>query len=245
MGVALFLGGTPVAEARRRVKAHLARGIGGRAVETGLRACLAALTAMTGDFVESRRLIADARGPVDDLGFLTGLAIVPFYEGGVERLAGDPAAAERVLRASLGPLEEFGETSTYVSIVAVLAQAVYEQGRFAEAAELTRISEEHAHLNDVHAQATWRPVRAKALAQIGKLEEAEGLAREAVAFAAESDFLNARGDALVDLAVVLEVAGRPDEGVAAVEQAIRLFDQKGNLVSAERARRQLAALSSG
>jgi DNA-binding SARP family transcriptional activator/class 3 adenylate cyclase len=241
MGIALFLGGTPVAEATRRVEAHLAHGIGGRAVATGLRACLAGLSAMSGNIVEARASIARARSVVDDLGFLTQ-TLVPFYEAVVEQLAGEPAGAERVLRSRLRPLEEAGETSTYSSIVALLAQAVYAQGRYDEAEELARISEETSHLNDVHAQATWQPVRAKVLARRGRFDEAERLARDAVAFAAESDFLNAHGDALVDLSVVLDLAGRPQEGAPAVEEAILLFEQKENAVSVARARRRLQQL---
>jgi DNA-binding SARP family transcriptional activator/tetratricopeptide (TPR) repeat protein len=243
LGIALFLGGTPVAEARRRIEAHLARGIGGRAVGTSLRACLAALKAMSGEIDAARDELAAARGVVTDLGFLTELAIVPFYGGITELLAGDAAAAERVIRPTLAPLEQTGETSTYCSLVAVLAQAVYDQGRYAEAEELSRISEQHVHLNDVHAYLTWRSVRAKALAQRGEFEEAERVAREAIAFGATSDFLNGHADALVALTVVLELAGRPREGAAALEDAIALFEEKGNIVSASRARELLGRLA--
>jgi DNA-binding SARP family transcriptional activator len=242
LGVALFLGGTPVAEASRRVEAHLARGIGGRAPATSLRACLGALKAMSAEAVAARDEIAAARAVLGDLGFLTDLAIVPFYAGISELLMGDPAAAERVLRPSLAALEEVGETSTYCSIVAVLAQAVYEQGRHEEAEELTRVSERHADLNDVHAHLAWRSVRGRTLAQRGELEEAERLVREAIAFGARGDFLNGHGEALVALGDVLELAGRPREARAALGEAIALFARKGNVVSAGQARSALERL---
>jgi hypothetical protein len=105
------------------------------------------------------------------------------------------------------------------------------------------LSEAASHLNDVFAQVTWRPARAKALARRGELERAERLARETIAFAAESDFLNAHGEALVDLAEVLEIAGRPSEGVPVLEQAIQLFELKENVVSAARARTRLERLT--
>ena len=90
----------------------------------------------------------------------------------------------------------------------------------------------------------WRQVRAKVLAHRSDREEAERLAREAVARAEETDQLNGHGDALVDLAEVLEVAGKPDEAKAALEQALALYERKGNLVMAERTRAKLAELES-
>jgi hypothetical protein len=62
-----------------------------------------------------------------------------------------------------------------------------------------------------------------------------------VAFAETSDFLLAHADALADLADVLELAGRSDEAARAIEDAIDVYERKGNLLAANRARaRQLA-----
>ena len=74
------------------------------------------------------------------------------------------------------------------------------------------------------------------LARRGKLDEAERLAHDAVNRSERSDFLNWRGDVLVDLAEVLRTAGKRDEACAAVEQAVALYDQKGNVVAAAAAR---------
>jgi hypothetical protein len=78
-------------------------------------------------------------------------------------------------------------------------------------------------------------VRAKLMARQGEPEQAETLAREAVALAAETDFLVLRGDALMDLAEVLRTAGRETDSVPFVEQALELYEQKGNVVAADRA----------
>jgi hypothetical protein len=89
----------------------------------------------------------------------------------------------------------------------------------------------------------WRRVRGKVLARRGELEEGERLAREAVALGAETDLLNGHAAALVDLADVLELAGqdaRPE-----LERALALYEQKGNLVMAERTRSRLAPTRSG
>jgi DNA-binding SARP family transcriptional activator/class 3 adenylate cyclase/tetratricopeptide (TPR) repeat protein len=241
LGVGLYMGSIPAPEAERRVKRHLDEQRASRTVEALLLGCLAPLEAMQGRISEARALLERARSVVDDLAYLSQLAVVPFHAGVTEQLAENPVAAERVLRAALEPLEEVGETSTYSSIVAVLARAVSDQGRYEEAEELTHVSERAARINDIHAQATWRPVRARSLAQRGLLEQAERLAEEAIAFAAESDFLNAHGDALLDFAEILDLAGRPAEARSAVETAVGLYERKGNVVSAARAKRILAA----
>jgi hypothetical protein len=49
--------------------------------------------------------------------------------------------------------------------------------------------------------------------------------------------LNVKGRVLSDLGEVLLLAARADEASRIVAEAVRLFDQKGNLPSAERARR--------
>ena len=84
-------------------------------------------------------------------------------------------------------------------------------------------------------------MRGKVLARRGELQEGERLAREAVALADETDMLNAHADALIDLAEVLALAGQG--GRAELDQAFALYERKGNLVMAERARSRLAELT--
>jgi hypothetical protein len=69
----------------------------------------------------------------------------------------------------------------------------------------------------------------------GDLEEAERLAHEATGRAARTDFLILRAQAVADLAEVLRLAGRQKESWAALEEAVRLFEQKGNAAGAARA----------
>jgi hypothetical protein len=60
-----------------------------------------------------------------------------------------------------------------------------------------------------------------------------------------SDDICLRGDALVDLAAVLERAGRAGGAAAALRDAIALYQRKGNLVSAARAHTTLERLGHG
>ena len=57
----------------------------------------------------------------------------------------------------------------------------------------------------------------------------------------ETDFTVLRADAFMDLAEVLRTAGREAESVLFVAQALELYEQKGNVVAAGRARRILDA----
>ena len=80
------------------------------------------------------------------------------------------------------------------------------------------------------------------LARRGELLEAETLAREAVDLAEQTDFLNFNADSLLDLAEVLQLAGRDAEAVAHVERAGALFERKGNIASAKKAAARLREL---
>ena len=75
---------------------------------------------------------------------------------------------------------------------AMLAQAVYLQGRHAEAAVLCGESERHASPEDVATQAMWRGVAAKVHATEGRHDAAEATAREAVRLVEPTDLLNDR-----------------------------------------------------
>ena len=57
-----------------------------------------------------------------------------------------------------------------------------------------------------------------------------------------SDDISQRGDALVDLAAVLDRAGRASDAATALRDAIALYERKGNVVSADRARTTLERL---
>jgi len=85
--------------------------------------------------------------------------------------------------------------------------------------------------------------RAQVLAQRGELAAGKALASEAVAFAAESDFLDSHGDALMSLTDVLQLADRLDDAGTALDQAASLYAQQGNIVSAAKARARLESIS--
>jgi hypothetical protein len=80
------------------------------------------------------------------------------------------------------------------------------------------------------------------LANRGDLAAGEARAREAVELGAQTDYLEFHANALLALAEVLALAGRPNEARPAVENAIRLFEQKESVFGVERARARLREL---
>jgi Flp pilus assembly protein TadD len=225
----------PVPEAIRVCEEILAEPEQQRRNRASALRALAGLNAMAGDFDDAREFVAAHKALVQELGLRVTAASAAETYGIVEMLAGDPAAAERELSWGYGVLDEIGETQNFPDLAAKLADALYAQGRDERALALSEVSERSTAPDDLSAGVQWRAVRAKLLARQGDSEAAEALAREAVALASETDFLVLHGDALMDLAEVLRTNGR-DAGSVILE-ALQLYEQKGNVVAAERARR--------
>jgi tetratricopeptide (TPR) repeat protein len=136
-----------------------------------------------------------------------------------------------------------GDAALRSTTAALLAQALLAQGRDREAAQFAELTGELAAPDDLITQVLWRCVLARTLADGGDAEEGVALARDALALAETSDFVNDRGDALFDLARVLTQAGRQGEARTAFTEALRLYERKENTVAAGRARAQLAGLA--
>jgi hypothetical protein len=153
---------------------------------------------MVGRFDLARQLLGTSNDIYADLG-LTLDAVSSHNEAAVELLAGNPAVAEASLLAGYRALEEMGERMFLSTTAAFLARAVFQQGRDAEAEDLANTSARLADSDDLLSQVLWRGVRARVLAHRSEIEAAEALAREAVALAETTDFINHRADAQLDL----------------------------------------------
>jgi predicted ATPase len=231
----LCFGPTPVREAIRRCEEILVHGRDFRWVESATLGMLSYLHAMQGRFSEARDLYARSRAILEELGMrfaLAGRTIVP---AAAETLAGDHGAAESVLRWGYQVLEEMGETELRSTVAAYLAETLYEQGRYDDAEAFSRTSEQLASEDDLLSGVTWRGARAKVLARRGLGEEAEELARAAVALAGSTDCLGLHGGALLDLAEVLSLLDREGEAAFLTDDAFWLFERKGDTISAGRA----------
>jgi tetratricopeptide (TPR) repeat protein len=197
--------------------------------------------AHSGRFPEARASYAEGQRLCGELGMRTHKAGSSCFSGLIELFAGDPISAERVLREGFDELGELGEVGFRSTVGTLLAEALVDQGRDGEAEEVLKISEGLMAAYDCDPQVRSRGVRAKILAQRGRLAEAEIAAREGVELAARTDYLVLHGRALVTLASVLQAAGSDAEATAALREALELFERKENVPEAERTRELLAA----
>ncbi len=99
----------------------------------------------------------------------------------MEWLAGDLTAAERALRRGFEELEHLGELGSRASVAALESRVLHRQGRREEAERFAAIVEETASEQDIWSQVLFRLTRARVLADLGRVAEAEAVAREALA----------------------------------------------------------------
>ncbi len=234
--VALMLGPTPAAEAAARCETLLEEVHADPILEPTVLAVLGNARAMQGHLDEARELLDRWRQRLAEFGDSIWLFAINF---GWVLLGDDPVAAEQELRPGYEALGRLGEKSHFSSVAGLLARAVCAQGRYDEAERLARESEEAARPNDIHSHVLWRTTRSQVLAQRGDLEAAEELGLEAVAFASTTDFLDSHADALMNLAELRLLAGGQEEAVANAEAALLLYEQKGNVLAADRVRSRL------
>jgi predicted ATPase len=229
---ASLLGPRPVDDAIRRCLDARERGRGNLVVDSYANSVLAVLNAMRGHFEDARDLYARTTLRLEEVGLNVLLASLQMYAGMVELIAGDDAAAERALRLGYDRLEQMGERSYLSTTAAYLSRPLYKLARYEEALELTRLSEAAASADDLASHILWRCTRAKVLARRGEAEAAQRLGADAVALAGKTDLINTHADALVDLAEVLLVLEQPAEAASALDEALELYEAKGNIVSA-------------
>jgi class 3 adenylate cyclase/tetratricopeptide (TPR) repeat protein len=234
-GTALFYGPTPVEEVLRWHEAEEPRHA------LALRQH-GVLEAMRGRFDEARTLLGAGDAAAEELGQTIWLAVGGMAYCEVETLAGDLVAAETAARASCEQLKELGDTGYRATAVALAAESLYALGRLDEAARETKLAEELAAPDDRLSHGLWRQVAAKLAARAGRHGEAEALAREAVGLFAATDMVNDQAQATSSLAEVLRQTGSNGAAATELERAVELYESKGNVVAAERARASLVEI---
>jgi tetratricopeptide (TPR) repeat protein len=196
-----------------------------------------------GNFEEARKLQREGRAILADLGQMIMYGATSMGDDWIETAAGDDAAAERALKEGYEILDRAGEKGYLSTTAAELADAIFRQGRPDEAERYVAVAREAAAPDDVASQSIWRQVQAKILARRGDLAEALQLAREAVSWYDDTDYIVGHGDALMDLSEVLDVAGDHAGALAAAREGLAKFDQKGHVPSIARARERVDALN--
>jgi tetratricopeptide (TPR) repeat protein len=210
----------------------------------GMIACRAHARSMMGDLEAARAIFTEARAELADRGGGIGLAVITAIEAvSFECLAGRPAVASELGVEGCRMLEGLGDQSFLSTAAALLAEALYELHRDDDANAWVDKATELGASGDLFTQMSWRQVKAKLLARAGRHADAEQLALDAVSMSLDTDFLIGQGTAHADLAEVLAQSGRPTDATTALSKAEALFQRKGNVVSAQRARERAAQLA--
>jgi class 3 adenylate cyclase/tetratricopeptide (TPR) repeat protein len=234
--IALFFGPLDVDAALLRCDELIGRARSNPLVLSWIWLVKGGLRAMKGDAEAGRDELERAKRKMFELDLPLPLGEAFQICGNAEMITGDMARAERELRSSCELLQKIGEQSLLSTSAALLAQVLCNQRRYGEALEETRVAEQAGDEDDMATQSLWRVARARCLADTGELATAEALMREGLSLISEADFLTWRGDGLVGMAEVFSLGGKRSEAEDAVATAIQLYEQKGNVASARRAR---------
>jgi class 3 adenylate cyclase/tetratricopeptide (TPR) repeat protein len=239
VGGSMLFGRTPLAEVKEFGEAEIvwAREQGLPALEADALLIGPYVDARLGEFGLGREKLERSKAICRELGIAYGLAEAHMAGAELEVLARDLPAAERELRDAITVAAGMG-ADHYVAMYRLrLARVLIDQDRHDDASgELDAAAALYAGTPE------WKVSRARIFAAQGRLGEAVALARESAEMDFERDNLTQWALRLVDLAHVLDAAGDRAGAEAALEQAIGLNDEKGNIVAAEQCRARLASL---
>ncbi len=236
LAAALHDGPLPVAVAIAQCEELLAEHADDRASQANVLLWLGGLEGMRGRFEIGQTSVARAKVIFEELGGVVTLGGCGGVEAAIELLADRIDAAEEALRMSCGIYERLQEHALLSTRAAQLSDVLYLKAQFDESEHWMRLSQTYAAALDIDAQSSWRTVAAKLYARNGDSKRAALLSREARALTEQTDALNHRAKILVDTHEVHALAGRADQSLVAAREALRLYELKGNLVSAERTR---------
>ncbi len=219
--------------------------LGAAAHHGGLRTAItgfrAQMEAMRGNAEIARELVETAKAWARDFGLQMFYASNVLRTAGyIAMLGGEVERAEQDLREAVDILRHIGDPGHLSSVAPQLADVLQAQGHLEEALALTEEAERASLSGDIDAQIGWRRVRSKILSRQGHLVEGVQLATEAVDLARRTDYFDLRGMACLDLAEVLQSAGHGDGAIPVLHEAIEMFEMKGNVVMAARARAWLS-----
>jgi hypothetical protein len=196
----------------------------------------AMLAYRAGLFDQARELFDQADDLLEALGARGVTWALAMMRGPMEVAAGDSAAGIAVLERARNELGKLGEVAYRSTVTAYLAEALYADGHHEAAGQMALQAEQESAAVDSVNFAVARAVLARLAAERGAHDSADELSQSALEYANRMDMPTVHGDALVARAQVLRAAGRAAEASQALEQALHLYEQKGDLASAARVR---------
>ena len=232
-------GPTPVGEAIDRCEQLLRSTRSDRVLEAVLKRFLGLFYAMAARPDEALELIRESSPVLDELNQLTVSALYRGAAAYAKELAGDRAGAEQELVARLRWFSEAGHRGVdrrAIDAAFELASFYCDERRWEDAERV--LSDVRAIRLSGESISTQLALAAEArlAAHRGDLAEAVTLAERAVALADTKDRPDMRARIWLALGEVRRAAGQAAAADTATARAIELYEQKGNLAAAARAR---------
>jgi hypothetical protein len=237
---ALWWGPIPADDGIRQANEIIEQAVGHPQLEATATIVRGCLKGLRGEVDEGRQDARAGRARLFDIGQLLYWAGTAIIEADLELAAGQPATAEAVLRESYEFMSKTAETGYIATVVGYRAVTALELGREDEALAFADEVERIAQPEDFEPHVRQACVRARVLARRGDHDAAANSIQAAVARGGETDYLTVRAYTAISLAKVERLAGRPDGERGALEDALRISEQKGDLLTAKRVREQLA-----
>jgi predicted ATPase len=211
--------------------------------EADLLKPLSVLYAYVGRAADARAALARARAILVGFGAQFALAESGISAGWMELTIPDAAAAERFLREAYAALRAMGERRYFAFIAAMLAEALYAQGRFNEAQQMTG----EAQAADVPDSGIWKTsllsLRAKMLARRGQFPAAMELLAEAEALITPASSAVVQTEVLEAKAEVSRLAGALDQAAASLRAALQIYEDRRATLLAARVKAALAGVT--
>jgi tetratricopeptide (TPR) repeat protein len=228
---ALYFGPTHTELAISHCEEVLAAAAGHGGVEGAVACYLAGLLAMAGRFQEARDYSSRGTKLLDELG--------PSVAGGAraavadaELLTGDARAAEQELTTAYEAATRIGDRMIALSSVYELAAVLCTQDRYEEAEQWAARGRDVVDRVDVMTRVVAFAAEARLATHSGRLDAARGFARRAVELSDRTDASNYRASAWLAAAEVASFDERESDARDAVERALALYAEKGNVAAA-------------
>jgi predicted ATPase/class 3 adenylate cyclase len=233
----------PADAAVARVEQLLQAARGEPGAEAYLLNPLSTLYAYTGRFGDARAALARSRSLFAGFGAKLALAYAAIPAGQIELTAGDAAAAERYLREGYEAFRAMAERGALAYLAALLAEALYAQGRLDEAQQMTEEAQAAAAPDDIDPHVQWRETRAKVLARRGQFAASRILLDEAAALVSPTSQAALQAGILMAKAEVDRLAGAPEQAKASLRAALRIYQDRHATALADQATAALTSLA--
>ena len=120
---------------------------------------------------------------------------------------------------------------------------LWRQGKHEEAERYALHSDRLAAPDDWMSQWQWRAAQAKGACRSRRAVGSRDSRPEAVSVIDQTDYIKSRGGARMSLAYVLRRAGSAQDAATVLREALELFERKGDVADASKARAELEDVS--